>query len=422
VKALGALLGVAALAVTACTSLGGSDRVNPETPSWFSRPSGDMNLLFRRTLTIEGRKVGEEYEHGRPAIDPLHERVFVGSSDHGLYALRALDGSDLWRFETAGMVQSEPLYDPESDVVYFGSNDGALYAVHGDTGRLVWRYDCGSEISKRPAIQGDTLVFVSASDQVFAVDRATGKTKWQARRTPALGMEIAGYAGPRIDRGSVFVAFSDGHVVAYDLGSGSEKWSVDLSAEAEQAHPNEVQRYLDVDTTPVVVPSDGGPLVIVASYEGGVYALDEGSGARMWGNTLARGVHALVHWHQRAHEPHPKGPDRGGPMVPARDIVFASSSSTGLWALEPATGRKIWRIAVPEGGITAPVPVAGALAVGTTHYGLFLISPVDGRVIDGVNLESGFAETPAAFGNRLYAMTNAGTFLGFGIDPPLGRR
>lgn len=418
------LLAVASstLALCACTALGGGDRVNPETPSWFSHPSGDMNLMFRRALTIDTRKVGEEYEHGQPEIDAAHARVFVGSSDHGLYALRAFDGGDLWRFETAGMVQSEPLYDPELDVVYFGSNDGALYAVRAENGTLVWRFDTGSEVGKRPALQGETLVFVTASDQVFAIDRTTGKLKWQTRRTPALGMEIAGYAGPAVDGHTAFVAFSDGHVTAYDLATGSEKWNVDLSAEAEQAHPNEVLRHLDVDTTPIIVPGDSGPLVVVASYDGGVYALDEGSGTRVWANTIATGVHGLFHWHQRAHAPHPKGPDRGGPVVPARDLVFASSSGTGLWALDPATGHKVWRIAVPEGGITAPVAVAGAIAIGTTHYGLFLVSPIDGRVIDGINLESGFAMRPAAFGNRLYAMSNAGTLLGLAIDPPLGRR
>ena len=417
-----ALCAASFLALGACTALGGGDRVNPEMPSWFTHPSGDMNLMFRRSLTIEARKVGEDYEHGQPEIDPAHGRVFVGSSDHGLYALRAFDGSDLWRFEAAGMVQSEPLYDPELDAVYFGSNDGALYALHAATGTLIWRYDTGTEVGQRPALHGNTLVFVNASDQVFAIDRVTGKTTWQARRTPALGMEIAGYAGPTIDGNTVFVAFSDGHVTAYDVANGTERWSVDLSADAEQAHPNEILRHMDIDTTPVVVPGDGAPLVVVASYDGGVYALDEASGARIWANNEARGVHALAHWHQRAHAPHPTGPDRGGPIVPARDVVFASSSSTGLWALDPNNGRKLWRIAIPEGGMTAPVAVAGGIALGTTHYGLFLLSPIDGRVIDGIDLDSGFSMRPAAYGNRLYAMTNAGTLLGLAIDPPLGRR
>ena len=408
--------------LTGCTTLGGGDGVNPEMPSWFSHPSGDMNILFRRTLTIEGRKVGEDYERGRPEIDPIGKRVFVGSSDHGLYAVRAFDGSSLWRFETAGMVQSEPLYDPELDVVYFGSNDGALYAVRALDGVLVWRFNCGVEVTKKPALHGELLVFVSSADQVFAIDRQTGKTKWQTRRTPALGMEIGGYGGPTVDGSRVFISYSDGHVGAYDVTDGSEKWLIDLSAEAEQTAGSETQRYLDVDTTPLVIETSAGRVVITASYGGGVYALDEGSGAHIWANTEARGVHEVVHWHERAHIPHPYGKEHGGPMVPARDIVFAASSSTGLWALEPENGRKIWRIAVPEGGITAPTAVAGGIVLGTTRYGLFLLSPIDGRVIDGINLDSGFAVTPATYGNRLYAMTNSGTLLGIGIDPPLGRR
>ena len=38
---------------------------------------------------------GEPYERGRAEIDVPHGRVFVGTSDHGLYALRASDGSTL---------------------------------------------------------------------------------------------------------------------------------------------------------------------------------------------------------------------------------------------------------------------------------------------------------------------------------------
>lgn len=406
----------------ACNTLSGGDRVNPEGPSWAHRPSWDMNVMFRRALTIENRKVGEEFEQATPAIDPAGKRIFVGSSDHGLYALRAFDGSDLWRFETAGMVQSEPLYDPELDAVYFGSNDGAMYAVHAADGTLMWRFTCGNEINRKPALWRDTLVFVSSADQVFAVDRSTGKTRWETKRTPALGMEIGAYGGPRVDGSSVFVVYSDGHAAGYQAEGGKEKWIVDLSAEAEQANNGETQRYLDVDTTPVPLTTSAGKLVAVASYAGGVYALDQDTGARLWANTEARGVHELVHWSERAHAPHPHGPDHGGPIVPARDILFAASSSTGLWALDPETGRKIWRLPVPEGGITAPTPVAGAIAVGTTRYGLFLLTPLTGQVIDGIDLGSGFAAAPAAYANRLYAMTNAGTLLGLGIDPPLGRR
>lgn len=421
-------IGLAAVLGAAAASLGCNlgetfrgDRVNPENPTWYGRPNGAMHVFVHRGVTQQGRTTGEDYERGRPEIDAANQRVFVGSSDHGLYALRAGDGSTLWRFETVGMVQSEPLYDRELDVVYFGSNDGALYCVRAATGALVYRYDTGAEVSKKPVLGGDSVYVANAADYLFAIDRRTGKTRWQAHRTPALGMEIAGHAGPARDpsSGLVYMAFSDGHVSAYAEGDGAEKWApVDLSADAEQS-AGEAPRYLDVDTTPIVDAHPNGRVVYVSSYAGGVFALDAVSGSRVWTSEKVVGVTDLVLYREPAHAPNPNGPDRGGPRVPERKVLVASSASTGLVGLDPFTGRVLWRNKLPEGGITAPVPVAGALMVGTSRYGLFLVSPRNGKVIDGFDLGTGFAQAPAAHAGRAYVMTNAGTFLGISIEPPV---
>lgn len=400
------------------------DRVNPEVPSWYNRPSAALDVFVHRKLTVEGRASGEEWERGSPEIDPEHSRVFVGSSDHGLYALRAGDGSAIWRFETAGMVQCDPLYDPEMDYVYFGSNDGALYAVRAATGELVYRFDTGAEVAKKPVRVGEHLVFANAADNLFAIDRRTGKLSWHVKRTPALGMEISGYAGPAYSAatGLVYMAYSDGHVTAYDLRDGSERWTpVDLSAEAEEVTGG-APRYLDVDTTPLVDQHAQTPVVYVASYAGGLFALDATSGARVWSNEKAIGVTDLRLFAEPAHAPHPHGPDKDGPDVPAKKILLASSASAGLMGLDPLTGRVLWRNKVPEGGVTAPTQVAGAILVGTSRYGLFLMSPRNGRVIDGVEVGSGISQAPAAFGGRAYVLTNAGTLLGVGVTSPLPSR
>jgi outer membrane protein assembly factor BamB len=415
---------IGALGLAGCSTLETSnDRVNPERPLWFNRPSGAMHLLFLRGLTAESRGVGEPVERGRAEIDVFRGRVFVGSSDHGLYALRANNGSPIWRFETLNVVQSEPLYDAALDVVYFGSNDGALYAVRASDGSLVWRFDSGAEIARRPVLDGEALYFANGSDNLFAIDRRTARRLWQVHRTPALGMEISGYAGPAVDGGFVFIAFSDGHVGAYDARDGNERFPpVDLSAQAEQSQGADALRYLDVDTTPV--PDDLGPqgrVIFVASYAGGVYALDEEHGVPVWKNEKAVGVTDLVLWREREHAPAEGSPSYvpGGPPVPARKILLASSSESGLWALDPESGKELWRVPLPQGGITAPVPIAGALLVGTTRYGAFLLSPLNGHPIDGFDLGSGFSQTPAAFGNEGFLLSNAGTLVGVEVNPPV---
>jgi outer membrane protein assembly factor BamB len=395
-----------------CESLRGSTA--PELPLWVNHPGGVLSIDIRRALTAEARQTGELYERGRPEIDVAHHRVFVGSSDHGLYALRAEDAGIMWRFETLSAVQCEPLYDGAEDVVYFGSNDGALYKVAAEDGALLWRFNTNAEVARRPVIKKGVVYVVNANDTLVAIDAASGKLKWHQHRAPAFGMEVAGYAGPALGRDKVYAAFSDGTVQAYSLEDGSEQWpTVDLAAEAEQTS-GDVPRYLDVDTTPILDRHPTGMVVYVASYQGGAFALDAENGTRVWANDKAIGITSLVLWQQPAHPPR----SGIGPEVPARKLLLGSSGLTGLWAFDPNDGHTVWRRNLPEGGMTAPEPIEGALLVGTTRYGLFLFSPLDGGVIDGISTGNGFAMTPAAYGRRAFVMSNGGGFLGLTVEPP----
>ena len=110
--------------------------------------------------------------------------------------------------------------------------------------------------------------------------------------------------------------------------------------------------------------------------------------------------------------------DGVGPDVPARKVLIAASGTTGLWGLSPEDGHELWRRKLPEGGMSAPVAVAGALLLSTSRYGLFLVSPLGGGVIDGIDLSGGLAMTPVAHGERAFVMTNGGSLLGLQVVPP----
>jgi outer membrane protein assembly factor BamB len=406
------LLLLVALGLSGCETL--QSGANPQRPMWVHRPIGSLRVLVRRPLTAPAKVKGEEYERGRPEIDAERHRVFLGSSDHGLYAISSDTGETIWRFETLAPVQCEPMYDEVEQTVYFGSNDGALYKVAAIDGRLLWRFMSNAEVSRKPVLSKGTLYAVNANDTLLAIDPASGKLRWMQHRTPAMGMEMSGYAGPLVMGNTVFVAFSDGNVAAFNVRDGSETWPpVDLSAEAEQTL-GEMPKYLDVDTTPVPGVVGGGPVIYVASYAGGVFALDALTGNRVWGNTDAAGVTDLVLWTEPAHAPR----DGQGPREPARSLLLASSGATGLWALSPDDGRQIWRRSLPEGGISAPVPVAGAVLVSTTRFGLHLFSPLDGGIMDGIDMSGGLSMTPAVKGHRAYVLSNAGMLLGLYVDPP----
>lgn len=399
-------------AFTGCESV--RTGANPEVPMWAHRPSWSMDVLYRRSIVAASR-AGLPYERGQPELDVNGRRIFVGSSDRGLYALNASDGTTLWRFETLGFVQCAPLYDPVEDVVYFGSNDGALYKIGAETGQLLWRFMSNAEVSRRPVLHNGRLYAVNANDTVLALDAATGNLAWSQHRTPAMGMEIAGYAGPLVWRGKVYAAFSNGSVTAFDATSGEERWQpVDLAAETEQLL-GQLPEYLDVDTTPVADVVEAGPVVFVGSYAGGVVALEADSGMQIWSNPEVGGVVELTLWDQPAHPPR----TGHGPDLPARHLLIASTGTTGLWALDPETGREVWRQRLPHGGVSAPVPILGTLMFSGSQLGVFLVSPLDGTVIDGIHLSDGVSAAPAAHGRRAFVVSNGGSLLSLYVNPPI---
>lgn len=397
------------LATSACD--GGRGGAAPEVPPWRNRAGWALDLDYSRPLVAPSRRSGEPYERGQPEIDPAGMRVFVGSSDRGLYALSAGSGERLWRFETLGVVQGAPLYDPGEDVVYFGSNDGALYKLRADSGRLLWRLMTNAEVARRPILVGDVLYAANANDTLMAVNRATGEVLWSQHRTPAMGMEVAGYSGPTLADGRIYMGFSDGTATCFDAATGDELWQpVDLAAEAEQSL-GDIPTYLDVDTTPIPTRIAAGDVVIFGSYEGGVFALEAETGLQVWSHTGVLGVSDFELWEQPATV-------RQEERYEARRLLLVATGTTGLWALDPENGREVWRRDLPAGGVTRPRPIAGAILVNATQMGTYLLSPIDGSLIDGIHFADGAYSTPGVYGTRAFVLSNNGTFMGLSVNPP----
>ena len=107
-----------------------------------------------------------------------------------------------------------------------------------------------------------------------------------------------------------------------------------------------------------------------------------------------------------------------GVKRPARRLLLASTGTTGLWALNPENGARVWQRKLPDGGVSRPVAVAGAILINASQLGTYLLSPVDGSLIDGIHFDTGIAGTPAAFGHHAFVMTNSGTLLAFRVAVP----
>ncbi|MGH2533573.1 MAG: PQQ-binding-like beta-propeller repeat protein [Thermomicrobiales bacterium] len=128
-----------------------------------------------------------------------------------------------------------------------------------------------------PIIAGETIYIQDMQSNVFALDRATGQVRWEARYdVPTIGPNGVG-----IGYGMVYAPLGDtAEIVALSAETGDEVWRVKLSAnpaEGISLAPIAYDNVVYVST----VPGNSGTFY-TGGAKGIVYALDVQTGAVLW--------------------------------------------------------------------------------------------------------------------------------------------
>lgn len=236
------------------------------------------------------------------------ELVAVASAKGDVIALNVENGATLWKVKTGGEILSSPAVSESAVIVR--TVDGRLRALAKTDGHELWTVDQQvPRLSLRgtapPVLVGDTVICGFDNGKVVAVSVRSGDVLWESAVAPAKGrtelerlvdidssVEVAdqdvfvvgfqgraamlalesgqiwwardasSYRGLALDPDALYIADSDGAVIAMKRADGSEIWRQDL------LH----RRGL---SAPVV----DGNSVVVADYEGYVHWIDRSDGA-----------------------------------------------------------------------------------------------------------------------------------------------
>lgn len=323
-----------------------------------------------------------------PALDPARDRIYVGTTAQNLVAMSSA-GATAYRYEAKSEIEGPPAIDGDRDELYVGTVGGELHALRAMDGKLRWRESVGEPIRVAPALSDDAVYVVTDTDRVVALARANGESLWQYERERPEGFTLTTRAGITIVEGVLYTAFTDGTVVALDARDGRLLWERDTSLDLEPAQ-GAAPRFTDVDTTPVVV----GERVYVASYAGGIYALNRVNGSVLWREPQLTGVIGLG--------------------VRGRRLV-ASSADLGVICLDLGSRRELWRKPILRGSPTAPVMTSAYVLVGETNGGFLALSLASGQERARIEAGSGFSAPAAVKAGRGFALSNGGQLYAFRI-------
>lgn len=141
-----------------------------------------------------------------------------------LWAAERLDGAVRWKTELGGETAGPAVV--ADGRVYCATTEGGLYAVEADDGTVAWRRP-GSPVVGPPAV-GSGGVFVASASGVSAY-RRDGSHRWTTRGVTA---PAAASDGVVVSDGRVYAAAGDGAaLVALDGDTGAERWRVAMDGD-----------------------------------------------------------------------------------------------------------------------------------------------------------------------------------------------
>lgn len=325
--------------------------------------------------------------------------VYVGDWSGTMYALRATNGSERWRFRTESspgaafgpIVSSAAVADVRTGgstrrLVIFGAGP-RVYAVDANTGTQAWVVDRSNglaatttEFESSPVVHGG-VVYIGVDTHnagvaatggqrggLLALDATDGTLLWEFN--PELAQVGVGcgsvWSSPTVDveRGTVLLATGNctadaasftwnqhtEALTALDLDDGSVRWTFQPHA------PNRAD--LDFGATPNLISLPGGQeLVGVGNKDATYYAVDPATGALVWSTQVA--IPGNVQ------DDFAVGGFIGSTATWRGDVFGGTALGGPPWyhALDGADGARLWT------GVAGPTYAASAVVNGVVFAG-----------------------------------------------------
>ena len=174
----------------------------------------------RKVVALDAKTGAKKWEQATqtaassPAVGP-GGLVYVSAGR--LYALDGATGAIKWSEDLNVLPAQAPTVSP-AGTVYVGTADAKLLALDGTSGKTLWQFDTGDSMDYPVVLGPDDTLYASAR-KLFAL-RTNGKERWEragngtAWSAPAVG-----------ENGVLYTGYSDSKVYALDAATGGTKWA-----------------------------------------------------------------------------------------------------------------------------------------------------------------------------------------------------
>ncbi len=310
----------------------------------------------------------------------------------------ALELNEAWRFETSGFIDAAPV--AASQELFVVSWDGRLYALNF-LGELLWARDLGDALDAEPAVDAETVYVQSWGRQVSALGRADGQPKWGFSYGPSRADDHRQGGLLRVGE-LLLVPAWNGTLYALDAATGASRWQHRVPQPLRAAPAWDGSTFylaggagtlsaLDINggllwevdlgapllATPVLTPE--GPAVVTRA---GLVVAFNRKGTERWRRDLAETCYY-------------------GGLVYAGEALFLGTAGGSLWKLEAASGQPVWRRPTSGPVYATPLVRDGRLYLPDNSGTLAVYGVDSGNLLTVFQAPREIQGTPALVDSRL---------------------
>ena len=347
----------------------------------------------RRWQAGVGRGLGRKYLRIAPKV--LADRVYAADGYGTVVALDRFSGRRIWT-ASVGEPDNRPFLkiwdrrDPSfltggvgagDGNVLVGTTRGEVIALDAADGSEQWRTQLSSEVLAPPTGDDGVVMAQTSDGRLIALESADGTTRWSYDNQVPL-LTLRGTATPVVIGGIVFAGFGDGRIAALSTVTGATVWDHRLVLPQGRT---ELERLVDVDGTPLVVPERNA--VFAVSYQGWLKALSPQEGRVLW--ELPASSHLdLAEGYGQIY------------MVTDDDVVTAvqQGSAEVVWRQEGLKNRRL----------TSPMAFSNYVLVGDADGYLHVLAQTDGRFVARRRLSGGLQSPIVESDGIVYVLANDG--------------
>jgi len=314
----------------------------------FSGDAPKPTPLLEFKPSIEGRVVwsakGGDVEFPL-SVAAVGDRFVLADSDGQVRALRAADGSELWRATAGAKIVAGVGSDGRFSAVVTRDQELVVF----DEGKLLWRSRLKAPVQTAPLVAGERVFVLGVDRVVHAYDALDGARIWELKR-PGDALLLAQPGGLGVFKDTLVVGQGP-RLAGVDPSKGTLRWDANV---ANPRGTNEVERLADI-VAPMVRTGD---LVCARAFQSAVGCVNAQRGSQVWSRPSSGAVGV------------------GGDA----QVIVGLDASDRLTAWRTSNGETLWTSdALQHRKLVAPLVTGAVVVVGDREGYLHFLDRTTGK-------------------------------------------